>query len=395
MILLNEAFILKNVSDIERQLLATGSDSEKITTATNIIDNNQSGNLDVSNFKEVVVQSIIQHGTDKNNPFLQFLNSAGAPSFVSQITPDFAWSILDIVSTGNQYLKELFYSKDIGIFTGSKSDIEYKLKIFKVFTDKNELNNYKNDKDKVLTLADIMHKGVLRDTSEIRSILDKYFTNNDKDEEKDKIPLTTILKKKGKDYKKAPNEVLTFLQSYFSGKYNKAIAEVERTEKIKITPATIINKLSSIFNDDTTGAKVEKFVTSVQVDDPAGVNDIIKALVFELDDTKGGTLISGAQLVANHLGKSLKDTSFKELIAYVIELAKASTVPYIKSNLKHIQYNFPRGKYDKEFREVFNARYKIDTKNPANTIKFLNERIARLLQDIYAADTDTPVVKEN
>ena len=103
MILLNEAFILKNVSDIERQLLATGSDSEKITTATNIIDNNQSGNLDVSNFKEVVVQSIIQYGTDKNNPFLQFLNSAGAPSFVSQITPDFAWSILDIVSTGKNY----------------------------------------------------------------------------------------------------------------------------------------------------------------------------------------------------------------------------------------------------------------------------------------------------
>jgi hypothetical protein len=87
--------------------------------------------------------------------------------------------------------------------------------------------------------------------------------------------------------------------------------------------------------------------------------------------------------------------SFKELITYVIELAKTSAVPYIKSNLKHIQYNFPRGKYDKEFREVFNARYKIDTKNPDNTIKFLNERIARLLQDIYAADTDTPVVKEN
>ena len=385
------------ISDLQRKLLDSGSTNEKIKTASEIVSHNngQNGNADVSKFSDIVSQAILRWGiSSAGNPFLNFLNNLDN-KIIEKLNSKIAQTVLDIIVDADSNLDEIF-SKDIGIFEGSTSDIQYKLKVLKVFTNRQELRQYKNDKGQNLTLDTIMSKDKLKPTDQIRKILDNYFTSttNKENKTKETKSLKDTLALEGiKVTDRNITEVKEFL-------VNKVIKDTsvqaslidDKGNKISFNPDEIERQLVKLIDTDDTNKKIIKFLTETQVESPYKKVNILKSLINNLDESQGGTLISGSKLIAVYLERELSTLKFKDLIYYVIQLIDISKVPYIKSQAKDIKQQLKKGTYDTEFREVFNQRYKIasDT-DEANkyelTRKRLNEAIARLLQSLFAADT--------
>lgn len=383
-----------SITDIQRQILTSGSNNEKLITARQIADEacKRDGNIDANHIASIIAQSILRYGVNtRGNLLLTILNGIKDESVVKSMNNHSAQKILDLITDNKLTHKnwKTYFEKDIGIFEGSTTDIDYKLDVLSVFME-NKHRQYTreitDDSGKTttqqLTLDDLKDGDKLKPTSEIRKLLDEFTTPESEDEtQKEKKSFDEWCSENNIKYLQdtGKSKIISwfeepkfdpFFKSAFEGRGVKNKAELNK-------------KLASyLYNpDDQNGAKIKEiFTNKISVVEPYEIKDAIHGLVNFLDVTKGGKYQTGLALLSDQIKTPIKDLSIKSLITYIKKLMKVSNVAYIKDNIRKIEYRLDRGFYDKEIKYIFTKRYPL---NKNQGIKSLNEEIARFLQSIY------------
>lgn len=196
------------------QLSALASSNDDTATRALLTDAveqwNESNAKKLERFSSIVVDSLIEFGTDSNsNTFLYFLENA-EDSDIKQISRELAEELIDFCNNFNKSQIEDYLVDSRGLFTEGAKNIIYKLKILKIFLTPSELKKYKSESGKELTIDDLYSvSGKMKTTLEIKKLASKSYSDTPEDGRSLKAVMKLLGKRSDDDIKDTIKNWLT------------------------------------------------------------------------------------------------------------------------------------------------------------------------------------------
>ena len=141
---------------------------------------NKSNGKVIDKYRNVVVNSLVDHGMNENSNPLYYLVLNASDALLKSITYNKASKFQSLIDEGDIKTKHVkkYLVDDETFWAEADNDVNYKLDILSIFFDSRELSKYKNEKGEPAELGDIMDGDNFMKADDMRKVCDTFFDDD-------------------------------------------------------------------------------------------------------------------------------------------------------------------------------------------------------------------------